>query len=103
VLRARVPAIAELLLGQLVAFVQALRAENIRKPPSIAESVDWARTLLLLHAPALDEALVRDTLNVLLKRESDIREVQGALGKLTLAALAQPAQPAQPAPLAAPR
>ena len=94
VLRARVPAIAERLLGQLVAFVQALRAENIRKPPSIAESVDWARTLLLLHAPALDETLVRDTLNVLLKRESDIREVQGALGKLTLAALAQPAQPA---------
>ena len=87
-LRARVPAIAEDLLGQLVAFVQSLRLANIRKPPSIAESVDWARTLLLMHAAVLDEALVRDTLNVLLKRETDIQEVQGALAKMTQAALA---------------
>ena len=88
VLRARVPAIAEDLLGQLVAFVQSLRLANIRKPPSIAESVDWARTLLLMHAAVLDESLVRDTLNVLLKRETDIQEVQGALAKMTQAALA---------------
>jgi hypothetical protein len=76
--------------------VQALRGENIRKPPSVAESVDWARTLLLLHAPALDEALVRDTLNVLLKRETDIGEVQGRLAPLTRAAVAKPVQPAPP-------
>jgi len=88
VLRARVPAIAESLLAQLVAFVQALRADNIRKPPSIAESVDWARTLLLMHANVLDEALVRDTLGVLLKRETDVREVTSRLGALTQAALA---------------
>jgi MoxR-like ATPase len=88
VLRARVPGIAESLLAQLVAFVQALRAENVRKPPSISESVDWARTLLLLHAGALDEQLVRDTLGVLLKRETDVREVDGHLGGLTRAALA---------------
>ena len=47
------------LLAQLVAFIQLLRVQNIRKPPSIAESVDWARTLLLLHAGVLDEAMVR--------------------------------------------
>ncbi|MEO6623304.1 MAG: MoxR family ATPase [Burkholderiaceae bacterium] len=88
VLRARVPDIADTLLHQLVSFVQGLRAGNIRKPPSIAESVDWARTLLLLHAPALDVALVRDTLNVLLKRETDIAEVQNSLGPLTRQALA---------------
>ena len=88
VLRTRVPAIDALLLAQLVAFVQALRQENVRKAPSMAESVDWARTLLLLHAPVLDEALVRDTLNVLLKREADIREVQGRLPALVQAALA---------------
>ncbi len=87
VLRARVPAIAEDLLGQLVAFVQSLRLANIRKPPSIAESVDWARTLLLMHAAVLDESMVRDTLNVLLKRETDIQEVQGALAKMTQAAV----------------
>ncbi len=89
VLRARVPDIAELLLRQLVSFVQSLRDENIRKSPSIAESVDWARTLLLLHAPVLDETLVRDTLNVLLKRESDIQEMQGRLAALTQAAVDQ--------------
>ena len=78
VLRARVPGLPDQLLGQLVGFVQLLRLQNIRKPPSIAESVDWARTLLLLHA---------DTLNVLLKRETDIQEVQGTLGQLTQAAV----------------
>nr|WP_145552865.1 MoxR family ATPase [Variovorax boronicumulans] len=88
VLRARVPGIADRLLAQLVAFVQALRADNIRKPPSIAESVDWARTLLLLHASALDEQTVRDTLGVLLKRETDVREVEGRLAKMTQAAVA---------------
>ena len=88
VLRARVPGLNDLLLAQLVSFVQSLRAENIRKPPSMAESVDWARTLLLLHAPALDEALVRDTLNVLLKRETDIAEVQGRLPAMARAAVA---------------
>ncbi|CAN5423670.1 MoxR family ATPase [soil metagenome] len=88
VLRARVPGIGGTLLAQLVAFVQSLRAENIRKPPSIAESVDWARTLLLMHASVLDESLVRDTLGVLLKRESDVRAVESRLGALTQAALA---------------
>jgi len=93
VLRARVPGIADQLLGQLVAFVQALRRENIRKPPSIAEAMDWARTLLLLHAPSLDPVLVQDTLNVLLKRESDIQSVQPRLAALTRDAIAAPAGP----------
>ena len=64
----------------------------------MAESVDWARTLLLLHADVLDEALVRDTLNVLLKRETDIQEVQNNLGQLAQAAVQAAAQPAARAP-----
>lgn len=80
IVAARVPGIEEALLGQLVRFVQALRSEDIRKQPSIAETVDWARTLLLLNAAALDEALVRRTLNVLLKYESDIKSVDTKLG-----------------------
>jgi MoxR-like ATPase len=88
VLRARVPGIGAALLAQLVAFVQSLRGQNIRKPPSVAESVDWARTLVLLHAPVLDETLVRETLGVLLKRETDVREIDGQLGALTRSALA---------------
>jgi MoxR-like ATPase len=91
VLRARVPGLNEMLLRQLVSFVQALRAENIRKPPSMAESVDWARTLVLLHATALDETLVRDTLNVLLKRESDIVELQDRIPALARTAVTAPA------------
>jgi MoxR-like ATPase len=88
VLRARVPGIGPALLAQLVAFVQSLRGQNIRKPPSVAESVDWARTLVLLHTPVLDETLVRETLGVLLKRETDVREIDGQLGALTRSALA---------------
>ncbi len=91
VLRSRVPGLNEALLRQLVAFVQALRAENVRKPPSMAESVDWARTLVLLHATALDETLVRDTLNVLLKRQSDIVEVHDRIPVLARTAVADPA------------
>jgi MoxR-like ATPase len=87
ILQARVPDLSEQLLAQLVTFVQSLRLENVRKPPSIAESVDWARALLLLHADSLDEHWVRETLNVLLKRETDIQEMQGRLAPLTQAAL----------------
>jgi MoxR-like ATPase len=89
IVRSRVPEISESLLRQLVAFVQSVRDENIRKLPSISETVDWARTLMLLHADLLDPALVRDTLNVILKRQGDITEVQGKVEQLTAAALAE--------------
>ena len=81
-LHTRVPDIGARLLAQMVAFVQSLREQNLRKPPSMAESVDWARTLLLLHAAELNEDLVRDTLAVLLKRESDISEAQPQIAQL---------------------
>jgi len=89
IVRSRVPDIPESLLRQLVAFVQSVRDENIRKLPSISETVDWARTLMLLHADLLDPALVRDTLNVILKRQGDISELQPRLEELTQAALAE--------------
>jgi MoxR-like ATPase len=72
IVRARVPEIADRLLAQLVAFIQAVREENVRKAPSISETIDWARSLILMHAEKLDPSLVRDTLNVVLKRQSDI-------------------------------
>ncbi len=83
IVRARVPDVSEDLLKQLVAFVQGLRDLDIRKQPSISESVDWARTLLLMHASALEEEMVRSTLNVLLKHESDIQAVTADLRALT--------------------
>lgn len=86
IVRARVPAVSQMLLKQLVDFVQLVRGENIRKLPSISETIDWARTILLMHAPVLDETLVRETLNVILKRQSDILEIQGKVGEIMQAA-----------------
>ncbi len=83
IVRARVPDVSDKLLAQLVSFVQLLRGENLRKLPSISETIDWARTLLLLHADALEPAMVRDTLNVILKRQSDILAVTGKAEALT--------------------
>lgn len=68
----RVPGIEQQLNRQLVAFVQLVRGKELKKLPSIAETIDWARTLMILHAHSLDVDLVRDTLNVLLKFEQDI-------------------------------
>ncbi|MAT34735.1 MAG: ATPase [Ponticaulis sp.] len=79
---ARVPGIGEALLKQLVAFVQELREKDLRKRPSISETVDWARTLMLLHADVLNEDMVRKTLNVLLKHETDIDSVSNGLGPM---------------------
>jgi MoxR-like ATPase len=81
IVAARVPGVSNALLGRLVAFVQSIRGSDLRKRPSIAESVDWAKTLLLLNANSLSEDFVRDTLNVLLKHESDIALIQKELNK----------------------
>ncbi len=82
IVRARVEGISDTLLNQLVRFVQSVRETDIKKRPSIAETVDWARTLLLMHASTLEETFVRDTLNVLLKHESDIAAVSPAIPKM---------------------
>ena len=74
----RVPGIDEKLRKQLVSFVQQLRALELKKLPSVSETIDWARVLVLLHANMLQSDMVRETLNVLLKFESDI----AAAGKL---------------------
>ncbi len=81
--RARVPEISASLLAQLVAFIQLVRGENLRKLPSISETIDWARTLLLLHADALEPTMVRETLNVILKRQSDILSMAAKAEALT--------------------
>ena len=78
----RVPGIEATLTNQLVAFVQSLRTLDLRKAPSISETVDWARALILLHAKDLDPAMVRDTLNVILKFEQDIAAVEPQIVEL---------------------
>ncbi len=78
----RVPDVEAKLRTQLVAFVQSLRSMDLRKLPSISETVDWARALTLLHARALSPELVRETLNVLLKFEQDIIAVEPKIAQL---------------------
>jgi MoxR-like ATPase len=68
----RVPGVDERLRRQLVAFVQQLRTLDLKKIPSVSETIDWARVLMLLHVAELDAQVVRDTLNVLLKFEADV-------------------------------
>ncbi len=75
ILRARVPEIADSLMRQLVAFVQGVRELDLKKHPSVSETIDWARALMLLNASELDGDLVRETLNVILKFEEDIQAV----------------------------
>jgi MoxR-like ATPase len=78
----RVPGIEATLTKELVAFVQSLRTLDLRKAPSISETVDWARALILLHADSLDPSMVRDTLNVILKFEQDIVAVEPQIVEL---------------------
>ena len=82
IVASRVPGIDKRLNQELVGFVQSLRSLDLRKSPSISETVDWARVLILLHAHALEPELVRDTLNVLLKFEQDILAVEPQIGEL---------------------
>ena len=82
ILELRVPGLALRLAEQLTAFVREVRAMDLRKAPSIAESIDWARALVLLGAGALDETLARSTLGVLLKYDDDRVKVAPVLAKI---------------------
>ena len=83
----RVPDIDQQLRHQLVEFVHSLRDLDLKKSPAISETIDWARSLLLLHARELDAQVIQSTLNVLLKFEDDINTAESALREL----LPQPA------------
>jgi MoxR-like ATPase len=83
IIASRVPGIDARLLKQLVSFVQQLRALDLKKVPSVSETIDWAKIMLLLHTSVLEVDLVRDTLNVLLKFEADIEVAGKQLAGLT--------------------
>jgi MoxR-like ATPase len=77
ILRAKVPGIPKKLSAQVVAFVQALRKEDLFKSPGVAETLDWAGALTELDVVALDPATVSDTLGALLKYQDDIARLDG--------------------------
>ena len=73
------PGLGDATRDALVRVVRALREGNLRKPPSVSETVDWARTLLSLGADELEPAFVEATLGVLLKHQEDIESARTAL------------------------
>jgi MoxR-like ATPase len=82
IIELRIPGVNKALAAQLATFAQKVRAMDLRKAPSIAETLDWARALLLLGANALDAELARSTLGVILKHEEDRAKVEGKLPSL---------------------
>lgn len=73
--------LSDALARELVALVQELRELDLRKAPSIAETVDWARTLAILGAESLDESTLSSTVNTVMKYEKDLERALAHFGK----------------------
>ncbi|MCH2164282.1 MAG: MoxR family ATPase [Marinovum sp.] len=84
ILQARVPDAAGTLSREIIAFVQALRTEDLFKKPGVAETIDWAKCLLALDVVALSPEVIADTLGALLKYQDDIQKLQGSEAKRIL-------------------
>ena len=78
ILRTRMPQVTEQLSHEIVAFVHAIRHEELFKSPGIAESIDWARCLVALDTVELSPDVINDTLGALLKYQDDIVRIAGA-------------------------
>jgi MoxR-like ATPase len=79
IIASRVPELPEQLREQLVTFIQRVRERDLKKLPAVSETIDWARTLMLLHADTLDKETVHNTLNVILKFQEDIDNIDAEL------------------------
>ena len=77
ILKSRVPAAAETLSREVVAFVQRLRGEELFKRPGVAETIDWAKCLLALDVIELSPEVIADTLGAILKYQDDIQKLNG--------------------------
>jgi MoxR-like ATPase len=82
IIQTRVPGLSQALRRQLVEFIQQVRGLDLKKAPSVSETIDWAKVLVLLHASKLNSDLVKDTLNIVLKFEEDIETVEGRIHDL---------------------
>ena len=84
ILHARAPEATEALSREVVAFVQALRGEDLFKKPGVAETIDWAKCLLALDVINLSPEVISDTLGAVLKYQDDIQKLQGSEAKRLL-------------------
>jgi MoxR-like ATPase len=80
IVKARAPELSPQLAKQAVELVQRLRKLDLKKSPSVSETIDWARALLTLNAQAIDKETLDNTLTVLLKHEQDVQRAKRALG-----------------------
>jgi MoxR-like ATPase len=87
IVRAKVPGIDERLTREVTAFVQSLRQMDLSRTPGVAETLDWAAALVKMHASALDESLIRETMGCVVKDQGDMRRVEAALREPGLPAL----------------
>ena len=79
IVQLKVPDLAPKLAQQAVELVQKLRGLDLKKSPSVSETLDWARALVMLNARALDRTTLDNTLTVLLKHESDVQRARRAM------------------------
>jgi MoxR-like ATPase len=84
ILQARAPEAQAALSREVVAFVQALRREDLFKRPGVAETIDWAKCLLALDVVQLSPEVIADTLGAILKYQDDIQKLQGSEAKRLL-------------------
>jgi MoxR-like ATPase len=87
IVQLRLPGIDERLARQVVNMVQGLRELDLKKKPAVSETLDWVRALVTLNISRLDEALARDTLNLVLKYQGDIERAGEKLGELLKASV----------------
>jgi len=86
IIRLHAPELAETVAQRLVEVVSMVRELDLKKPPSIAESIDWARALLLLGAEDIDQQTFRDTMSIIVKHRTDLDTVAERVGvRLTAA------------------
>ncbi len=80
IVRLHAPELSERLAQRLVEIVGMVRELDLKKPPSIAESIDWARALLLLGAQDIDSELFRQTMSIIVKHRTDLDVVAERVG-----------------------
>lgn len=85
IVRSRLPDVPQVLAEQVVEAVAAIRALDLKKAPSISETLDWAQSLALLNAESLTADLVASTLNLVLKYEGDIEKAKANLSQIAQA------------------
>jgi MoxR-like ATPase len=82
ILNTKVPDADKRLVEDIVGLIHRIRELDLKKTPSISETLDWARALMVLNADTLEAEVIQDTMNIILKHQGDIEKAQSELSKL---------------------